>query len=132
MAAGVNALLLAMRGEQGWVVSGGWEGRRPGWDVACCTVLACCSSSVERAAAPHLLPHQSCSVLPDCCRSLLSPTTGRGTTEAAAPAERHYSLTGQHGVWARTRRLATLDFWFDILDEIFEVGDNVDLTVRPW
>ena len=56
--------------------------------------------------------------------------TGRGTTEAAAPAERHYSLTGQHGVWARARRLANLDFWFDSLDEIFEAGDNVDLTVR--
>lgn len=65
------------------------------------------------------------------CRPALPPQcTGRGTTEAAAPAERHYSLTGQHGVWARARRLANLDLWFDSLDEIFEAGDNVDLTVR--
>lgn len=54
---------------------------------------------------------------------------GRGTSEGAAPAERHYSLTGQHGVWARARRVLTPDFWFDRLDEMFEAGDNVDLTV---
>ena len=71
--------------------------------------------------SPRIKPNQACQP---------NRTTGRGTSEAAAPAERHYSLTGQHGVWARARRLATLDFWFDSLDEVFEAGDNVDLSVR--
>lgn len=52
-----------------------------------------------------------------------------GATPSAAPAERHPSLTGRRGLWARARRLLTLDFVFDSLDELFEAGDNVDLTV---
>ena len=33
-------------------------------------------------------------------------------------------------MWARLRRLLSLDSLFDALDELFEAGDNVDLTVR--
>lgn len=85
-----------------------------------CTPPSCTSRSPSARLLLLVKPTQACQP---------NPTTGRGTSEAAAAAERHYSLTGQHGVWARARRLATLDFWFDSLDEVFEAGDNVDLTV---
>lgn len=41
----------------------------------------------------------------------------------------HHHSPSRHGVWARLRHVLSLDFLFDALDNLFELGDNVDLTV---
>ena len=51
-----------------------------------------------------------------------------GAAAGAAGVVQHHQ-SPRHSLWARAQRLITLDSLFDSLDELFELGDNLDLTV---
>lgn len=76
------------------------------------------------SCSPYSLLHTPSTGLP------AEPSARHAAAAAAPPPERHPSLQpGRRGLWSRLRRVLTLDFLFDQLDELFEKGDNVDLTV---
>jgi hypothetical protein len=62
---------------------------------------------------------------------IFMPRAERSATGAAqhAPAQPHHASTLRRGWWPHVRSLLSPGALFDALDDLFELGDNLDLTV---
>ena len=84
------------------------------------------------SARPALMPPAGPALA--CFAPLAAELSGGAAQPAAASASAAAAGVTHHqsprnSLWARARRLLTLDALFDSLDELFELGDNLDLAV---
>lgn len=106
----INARLFTLQGAWGGMASASLCSRALGlWGLA-----YACPAAALRPAAPS----------PDLPRRRRRPAEPDG----AAPAPQQ-APASRHGVWPLIRQVLTLDFLFASMDDLFEAGDNVDLTV---